>query len=339
MERSANDRAVPTPRLRAAGTLVLLGTMAPLAFAALASAPSPARGDAFGPGRRPPAWAEPDGPSKPPPRSVTRPREADPAPPVTGPTPSPRPAPDDGSAPPSRRDPAAHAVVVRAVRASLPPAERARVTLGDGRRRGIFSRDRTLDLAIERGGDGAVRLRVDVLDPPDLRGHAMIWERAADGTIRAWTFDPRDRRARRTTEPEKAEPIAGTGLSPEDLAGGFLLRCLETDALICRSVGRAEVAGRSCDLVEVRRRDIAGRAVMAVARHDPTPLRIEVRDENDALVSVTEMRRQTRVGGWWRPLEVLVRSADRSAQIRVSRSEPGSSLPEETFSPRRLGRR
>lgn len=224
----------------------------------------------------------------------------------------------------------------------LPPTWTARVVVKPPARTGPFTRERTLDLAVRRTEDGTVSLWMRVVDPPDLRGQALLYERGPRGSIRAWTYDPQARRVRRTAEPGRVPALAGTQLEPEDLAGGPLGRLGDGAGVAWRLVGERVYGGVVRRRLALDDRRLDGEVQIVVSSDPALPLRLECLQPRRGEPLVMTQGGWLQSARWWHPTRVRVWRGEpggAATEVHVVRWDPQPDLRSDTFSPRSLGRR
>ena len=226
--------------------------------------------------------------------------------------------------------------------ALLPPTESARVVVKPPARTGPFTRERTLDLAVRRAEDGTVSLWLRVVDPPDLRGQVLLYERGQGGSIRAWTYDPQARRVRRTAEPGRVPALAGTQLEPEDLAGGLLGRLGDGSGVAWRLVGERMDGGVVRRRLALDDSRLDGEVQLVVSRDPTLPLRLECLAPRRGEPLLMTMGGWLQTARWWHPTRVRVWRGEpggAATEVHVVRWDPEPDLRSGMFSPRSLGRR
>lgn len=226
--------------------------------------------------------------------------------------------------------------------ALLPPTESARVVIKPPARTGPFTRERTLDLAVRRAEDGTVSLWLRVVDPPDLRGQVLLYERGPGGSIRAWTYDPQARRVRRTAEPGRVPALAGTQLLPEDLAGGPLVRLGDGSGVAWRLVSEGLDGGVVRRRLALDDSRLDGEVQLVVSRDPTLPLRLECLEPRRGEPLLMAQGGWVQTARWWHPTKVRVWRGEpggAATEVQVVRWDPEPDLRSDTFSPRSLGRR
>jgi hypothetical protein len=169
---------------------------------------------------------------------------------------------------------------------------------------------------IERVGGSEPSIRLDVDNPPDIRGIQVTVQRSRDDLDEIRVFLPSVRRVRTIYGSMRGESFLGTDFNYEDL--GFE----QLDARAHRIVGEDEVDGRPCDRVETIPVDNwwYSRIVRCIDREDYVPRRTEYFDEAGELLKIRTFDQVQTIDGHPTPLRLRMETvpAGTSSTITLS---------------------
>jgi hypothetical protein len=186
--------------------------------------------------------------------------------------------------------------------------------------RGAMQR-RTVQVYLQRSGDGSSRMLAQILEPPFLQSMKFLQHQNADGTQDRWLGSSRG--VQRLSIGDYGQNLFNSDFTTDDFA------------YIDVSNLQAEVIDRSADITRIRVTDAAGSTrIMSVDEARHLIVGIDYLDDHGAVERRYTVTTTASTDGVWHPIlaEMHDLVADTRTELTVLTLEPVAQIPARVFS-------